>query len=249
MLGVEPPFRCGDVEEVRAGGAEARVDHALQLDQIFGAFVHDRSLHEFYGVETLLYAVEMATPTAFTSRSLGVERIVDAACVVIERDGLAGLSMRRLGAELGVDPMAVYHHVANKRALLALVTSRAMAAMEPPDPRAPWDARVRQWAIRYWELVVAHRELVLAGLGDPAIATGGLAATQPLITAITDSGLRLDLVEPSAFIVVDAVHGAALSVRSIQRGDDDLTSLRAVFEVGLDTLVAGITARADPAPS
>ncbi len=157
--------------------------------------------------------------------------------------------MRRLGAELGVDPMAIYHHVANKRALLALVMSRTMAAMDPPDPNAHWEVRVRQWATRYWELVVAHRELILTGLSDPGVAAGGLPTTQSLIAAITDSGLHADLVEPSAFVVVDAIHGSALSVRPPRPDSDDHASLRSVFDIGFDTLLAGIAARAASNPT
>lgn len=152
--------------------------------------------------------------------------------------------MRKLGAELDVDPMAVYHHVADKRQLLALVTARMIGTMPPPDPTGSWDARVREWAIDYWELVANNRELTLAGLADPEIAVGGVPSTGPLLTAIADSGLRADLVDPSAFIVVDAVHGAALSVGSTNRPDGDPATLRAAFEVGIDTIIAGITARA-----
>jgi TetR/AcrR family tetracycline transcriptional repressor len=187
----------------------------------------------------------MPAPTSPRANPLSVERIVDAACRIVERDGLGGLSMRKLGAELEVDPMAVYHHVADKRELLALVTARTIGGMAPPDPAAPWDIRVRQWATRYWELVVGHRELTLAGLADPEIAAGGLPSTEPLVAAIADSGLPVDLVEPTAFIVVDAVHGAALGVGSPGRHDgDDLAPLKATFEVGIGTIVAGIAARA-----
>ena len=186
----------------------------------------------------------MTASTSPRPTPLSVERIVDAACLIVERDGLAGLSMRKLGAELAVDPMAVYHHVTDKRQLLVLVTARTIGAMAPPDPTAPWDTRVRQWAMGYWDLVAGHRELTLAGLADPEIAAGGLPSTAPLVAAIVDSGLRADLVEPNAFIVVDAVHGAVLSVGSTDRQDhDDLATLRTTFEVGLDTIVAGIAAR------
>ena len=186
----------------------------------------------------------MAPSTRSVPQPLSVERIVDAACLLVERDGLRGLSMRKLGAHLQVDPMAVYHHVADKRELLALVTARTTGAMVPPDPTATWDVRVRQWAMRYWELVVAHRELTLAGLADPEIAAGGLPSTEPLLAAIADSGLRADLIEPNAFIVVDAVHGSALSVGSPGRPHtNDVDALRAAFEIGIDTILAGITAR------
>jgi AcrR family transcriptional regulator len=174
---------------------------------------------------------------------LSVERIVDAACRIVERDGLARLSMRKLGAELDVDPMAVYHHVADKRQLLALVTARTIGTMPLPDAAAPWDVRVRQWALGYWELVTDHRELTLAGLADPEIAAGGLPSTEPLVGAIADSGLPAELVEPTAFIVVDAVHGAALSVGTHGR-DDGITAFRAAFEIGIDTIIDGIAARA-----
>jgi AcrR family transcriptional regulator len=39
------------------------------------------------------------------------------ALALIDRDGLDALSMRKLGAELGNDPMAVYHYLPNKAAL------------------------------------------------------------------------------------------------------------------------------------
>lgn len=186
----------------------------------------------------------MAPRTGRSARPLTVERIIDAACLVIERDGLSGLSMRKLGAQLGVDPMAIYHHVADKRAILSLVTERVIGSMATPDPAAPWDVRVRQWATRYWDLVAAHRDLTLAGLADLDIAAGGRPSTEVLLAAIADSGLRADLVEPTAFIVVDAVHGSALSVGT-RHDADGLSELRAAFEIGLDTILAGIVARVE----
>ncbi len=184
---------------------------------------------------------------------LDVGRIVDAACATIRDDGLQRLSMRRLGARLGVDPMAVYHHVANKQALLALVMSQVVAAMPLPDGEAPWGDRVRQWAGAYWEVVAANRELVAAGLADPVIAGGGMPIVAPLRAAVADSGISADLVEPNVYLVVDFVHGSALgSAEPLRRGPDqlevrddveshqDLDLLRAAFERGLDTVLAGL---------
>ena len=187
--GVESPVRAGDVAQVWSGHFETAVEDGLHLGQVVGTFVH-RVSPLLYTVDSLLYGVEMSASTSPRPTPLSVERIVDAACLIVERDGLAGLSMRKLGAELAVDPMAVYHHVADKRQLLALVTARTIGTMSPPDPAASWDSRVRQWAMSYWELVANHRELTLAGLADPEIAAGGLPSTAPLVAAIADSGLR-----------------------------------------------------------
>jgi len=52
-----------------------------------------------------------------TRRRLDRRRVLEAALAVVDRDGLEALSMRRLGTELGVDPMAVYHYVDGKERL------------------------------------------------------------------------------------------------------------------------------------
>jgi TetR/AcrR family transcriptional regulator, tetracycline repressor protein len=48
---------------------------------------------------------------------LSRDRIVSAALVLVDEEGLAALSMRRLAAALGVDPMAIYYYLPNKAAL------------------------------------------------------------------------------------------------------------------------------------
>lgn len=181
------------------------------------------------------------------TEALTVEAIVGAAAALVAEHGLAALSMRRLGDALGVDPMAVYHHVPNKRALLSLLTARAVGAMPVPDPDRPWDERVRAWALGYWDVVVANRELVLAGLADPAVAAGGVPLSAPLVDAVADSGLAADLVEANAWLVVDVTHGSAVAAGApLRHAIDDLGAVRVAFASGLDTIVAGIAARAAP---
>jgi hypothetical protein len=69
-------------------------------------------------------------------------------------------------------------------------------------------------------------------------------STGPLIEAIAASGLRTKLVEPTAFVVVDAIHGSALSAGSDHRCDGEVGDLRATFESGLEVILAGIRAHA-----
>lgn len=54
------------------------------------------------------------------------ERIVDVAHAVLDEQGLAGLSMRRVAQDLEVRPGALYYHVANKQELLAEVAARIL---------------------------------------------------------------------------------------------------------------------------
>ncbi len=63
--------------------------------------------------------------------SLQRETIVDAAIGILEREGAAGLSMRRLASDLDSKPMTLYHYVPNKSALMAMALSEVAA-------RIPW---------------------------------------------------------------------------------------------------------------
>ncbi|WP_459646007.1 TetR/AcrR family transcriptional regulator C-terminal domain-containing protein [Kineococcus sp. NUM-3379] len=58
---------------------------------------------------------------AVSPRQLSAERVVQAAVEFVDKHGLRELTMRRLGAYLGVDPMALYRHVAGRDALLDAV--------------------------------------------------------------------------------------------------------------------------------
>ena len=66
--------------------------------------------------------------------------IVATALDLVDRVGLEGLSMRRLGAELGSDPMAVYHYFPSKASLFDGIVEAVYCEVERPDdpPGQPW---------------------------------------------------------------------------------------------------------------
>ncbi|MET3808429.1 AcrR family transcriptional regulator [Nakamurella sp. UYEF19] len=70
------------------------------------------------------------------------DRIVQSALGLARNEGLAGVSMRKLAQELGVEAMSLYHHVPNKRALLILMADRSLATLPPSDPNLPWTDRL-----------------------------------------------------------------------------------------------------------
>jgi AcrR family transcriptional regulator len=52
------------------------------------------------------------------------ERIAETALKLLETGGEDGVSMRRVAADVGITPMAIYHHFADRRALLNFVVDR-----------------------------------------------------------------------------------------------------------------------------
>jgi AcrR family transcriptional regulator len=72
-------------------------------------------------------------------------RIAAEALRIIDADGLEQLSMRRLGAELGVEGMAIYHHFHNKAELLDGVLELLLEELEvPPEGEGTALERLRR---------------------------------------------------------------------------------------------------------
>lgn len=73
----------------------------------------------------------MARSSRTSRPPLTSEVIADAALKLIDREGLTALTMRRVGTELGVEAMALYHHVPNKAALVEAVMARGTPGSLP----------------------------------------------------------------------------------------------------------------------
>jgi AcrR family transcriptional regulator len=69
--------------------------------------------------------------------------IVRAAQRVLEEDGLGGLTVRRIGSELGADPTAIYRHFRGKDELVVELADRVFASVSEPDPSLSWQERLR----------------------------------------------------------------------------------------------------------
>jgi AcrR family transcriptional regulator len=93
----------------------------------------------------------MAKPREALSRG----RIVQAALALVAREGLAELSTRKLGRELGCEAMSLYHFFPSKQHLLDALVEHAIESMAVPDPGLPALERVRRACDEY--RAMAHR--------------------------------------------------------------------------------------------
>ena len=71
------------------------------------------------------------------------ERVLQAAIAVADERGVEGLSMRKLATELGVEAMSLYHHVANKHALLDGMIDIVFSEIDAPAAGGDWKAELR----------------------------------------------------------------------------------------------------------
>lgn len=84
------------------------------------------------------------------------EKITAAAVRLLDAEGLAKFSMRRLAAELDVTAMSLYWYVETKDDLLELALDSVYSEIAPPREEAHWHERLRELATTYRELLVRH---------------------------------------------------------------------------------------------
>ncbi|MEU5657787.1 TetR/AcrR family transcriptional regulator C-terminal domain-containing protein [Streptomyces sp. NPDC047737] len=84
------------------------------------------------------------------------ERITAASVRLLDAEGLAGFSMRRLAAELDVTAMSLYWYVDTKDDLLELALDTVFGELPATPEDADWRDRLRELATHYRTLLVRH---------------------------------------------------------------------------------------------
>jgi AcrR family transcriptional regulator len=83
--------------------------------------------------------------------------VLETAVAFADRHGLAALSMRKLGQELGASAMSAYYYFANKEQLLDGMVDVVFNEIEPPSLELDWKAAMRRRAISTREALNRHR--------------------------------------------------------------------------------------------
>ena len=87
---------------------------------------------------------------------LNAARVLAAAVALADETGIDGFGMRRLAQELGVVPMALYKHVANKDELLNGMIDIVFSEIEAPVPDPDWKSALRRRAISTRDALRRH---------------------------------------------------------------------------------------------
>ncbi|MDT0202875.1 TetR/AcrR family transcriptional regulator C-terminal domain-containing protein [Nocardioides sp. AE5] len=175
--------------------------------------------------------------------------IVARALEVLDAYGLADLSMRRLGNELGVQASAIYHHFANKQTLLAALADEILERGRRERTATAWDEQVLEIGRELRDAMLAWQD------GAELVATVrafGLGASRPaedLDQALAGSGLDEETRPVAVNTVLHFVFGDALAEQTqIQASSagaiPDAPREGSDFELGLALVVDGIRAHA-----
>ena len=124
---------------------------------------------------------------------LSKERVLDAAVALADAQGVDALSMRKLAQELGVVPMALYKHVANKDELLDAMVDVVVGEIDPPAGGTDWKTAMRRRVLSARGALLRHpwASRVMESRTSPTPAV--LAYMDSMIGMFRAGGFSIDL--------------------------------------------------------
>jgi AcrR family transcriptional regulator len=199
------------------------------------------------------------------------DAIVDAALTLLEREGLQGVSMRKLAQELDAGAASLYWHVGDKEELLALMLDRIVGEAEvvEPDP-ANWQEQVKEMLRANRRLLLKRRDAAQLSLGRIPAGPNSLPVMERSLAVLHAAGLPPRVISYAADMFALFVGGFAFEESMGHESDpkafgeylaslppDQFPTLTALagdlteggaderFEFAIDLLVRGLEAMAN----
>jgi AcrR family transcriptional regulator len=201
---------------------------------------------------------------------LSRDKIVAEALALIDDEGLGTLSTRRLAGRLGVSGPSLYNHFATMDDLVEAVADQVIGQVDlsPLDDAELWHEALRRWARSYREALAAHPNLIQVAVHGPGRRPAALRMADAVFGLLVRAGWPPREATEIGALMRFFVAGAALGSFAGGFSDDPglygadyphlsrahLLAARsrdiddAAFELGLDSLLAGLATRRGAAP-
>src|SRR5918997_4410324 len=145
-------------------------------------------------------ARKRTTPAA--RRPLTRARVLRTAIALADQGGIEGLSMRKLGQELGVEAMSLYNHVASKNDLLGSITDLVLSEIELPAD-GDWKTALRRSAVSAHEVLRRHPWACNLALSSARVVPVSVRRADWMLRRLREGGLSAE-VTFHAFHALDA---------------------------------------------
>ncbi|MEU3372274.1 TetR/AcrR family transcriptional regulator [Streptomyces sp. NPDC006660] len=195
--------------------------------------------------------------------------IVAAGLRLLEREGAAGLSMRKLADELGKAPAAVYKHVSDKRELMSLLFDEVSRRIELPGPGDDPRSAIMAAAQSAHRVLEAHGWIATGMIDGPLLGVTSMRLSEFILDALVRKGmsdvraarLQVAIWEYLVGHLVAARAGAQVPFPRPEAGGEDAEDYPTVrrvaplvaemsdqerFDAGLRVLLDGVFTEPDP---
>jgi AcrR family transcriptional regulator len=190
---------------------------------------------------------------------LSRERVCREALALVDAEGLEALSMRRLGARLGVEAMSLYRHVRNKADLLDALHAAVLGDLKPEGGDArDWRELLGGLARALRTTLLQHPHVLPLFTTRPVRAPEAVATVARVQDAMANAGFRPAEIEQAIYVVgMFTIGHAIFDAQGTHRADShrrhaqlseagaaertDERRRAASFRFGLEALLDGIT--------
>jgi AcrR family transcriptional regulator len=153
---------------------------------------------------------------------LTVEKIVEAAIDIADRDGLDAVSMRRIAEHLGVGAMSLYTHVPGKHDLIDLITDHVVGELyrdvdEPVRSGGGWRGALTHVAERNWELFQRHPWLLQLDRSRPVLGPNTTDNYEAELRPLDGVGLTDVEMDSVLTLVLTHVAGTAKALTAVKQ--------------------------------
>jgi AcrR family transcriptional regulator len=181
----------------------------------------------------------MSTPArakaAPERRPLSRDRVLRAALEVADSGGLASLTIRSLAEALGVKPMSVYHHVANKEAILDGIVDLVFAEIDVPPGDGDWRVEMHARAASARSALRRHPWAIglMESRTTPGPAT--LRHHDAVLGSLRAGGLSVELAGHAYAVLDSYLYGFAVQEAGLPfEGPEQVADLAESIMAGFD---------------
>ncbi len=146
---------------------------------------------------------------------LSKPRVVAEAVRLADREGVDGLSMRRLAGALGAGAMSLYHYVANKDELLDAMIDTVFDEIEFPPEGTDWQSAMRERAVSARQVLARHPWAI--GLMESRTSPGpaNLRHHEAVTACLRKAGFSVLMATHANWLLDSYVYGHALQAASL----------------------------------
>jgi AcrR family transcriptional regulator len=160
------------------------------------------------------------------------ERVLQTAVRRADESGIESLSMRKLGQELGVEAMALYHHFANKDDLVDGMVDLVFGEIELPAGAGNWRTAMRGRAIAVRDALLRHRWAIglMESRRRPGIAN--LRHHDAVIGSLRAGGFDIAMAAHAYSLLDSYIYGFALTRMNLpfETSDDVAEVAQSILE-------------------
>lgn len=156
-------------------------------------------------------AVRRGRPGRPRTPALNQQKILQSALRLADEDGVDGLSMRTLAAQLGVEAMSLYNHVANKDDILSGIADLVVGEIESTfPPEMDWKTAAQRRALSAHEVLLRHPWAAALIESRPNPSPARLRYADSILGVLRNAGFSVELAYRALLTLDSYIYGFTL---------------------------------------